>query len=208
MEYQLAGIRQMPVNARANVNFPNGLRTIMRADPDIVMVGEVRDTETASVSVDAALTGHLVLATLHTRDAPGAVTRLIEMGVRPFIVASSLRCVVAQRLVRLLCDHCKRPAQLVPALLEDNGFAASEAVEAFEPVGCGRCSRTGYRGRAGVYEVMPVDERIRAAIATSATADEIRALALEAGMRPLRDNGLAKVVSGQTSLAEVARAIG
>jgi type IV pilus assembly protein PilB len=180
----------------------------MRADPDIVMVGEVRDPETASVSVDAALTGHLVLATLHTQDAPGAVTRLIEMGVRPFIVASALRCVVAQRLVRLLCDHCKRPARLAPALLQDNGFAASETIEAFEPVGCGRCGRTGYRGRAGVYEVMPIDESIRAAIGTAATADEIRALARKAGMQPLRDNGLAKVVGGQTSLAEVARAIG
>jgi type IV pilus assembly protein PilB len=208
VEYRLEGIRQMPVNPRHGVTFPRGLQTLMRADPDIVMVGEVRDAETASVSAEAALTGHLVLATLHTNDAPSAATRLVEMGVRPYVVASALRCIVAQRLVRTLCLHCKREVRLSPALLQDNGFAASEAVEAFEPVGCGRCIRSGYRGRRGVFEVMPVDEPIREAIAAGATADAIRRLASEAGMRPLRENGLAKVASGETSLAEVARATG
>ena len=161
VEYQIQGITQVQVNNKAGLTFATGLRSMMRADPDILMVGEIRDRETAQIAVEGALTGHMVLSTLHTNDAPSAITRLIEMGIEPFLVASALECVVAQRLARTLCAHCKR-ATIIPAeVLRDHGFRAQFDIEAYEPVGCVRCGGMGYRGRIGLYEVMMMSDEIR-----------------------------------------------
>src|SRR3712207_5765949 len=139
VEYQVAGITQVQTNTKAGLTFANGLRAMMRADPDVIMVGEIRDRETAQIAIEAALTGHLVLSTLHTNDAPTAVTRLVEMGIEPFLVASAIDCVVAQRLARTLCEHCKRETVISVEVMKRNGFKVDEDVHAFEPVGCGRC---------------------------------------------------------------------
>jgi type IV pilus assembly protein PilB len=208
VEYQIAGITQVQVNARAGLSFATGLRSMMRADPDILMVGEIRDRETAQIAVEGALTGHMVLSTLHTNDAPSAVTRLIEMGIEPFLVASAIECVVAQRLARTLCAHCKRRTIVPAAVLRDHGFAAQFDIEAYEPVGCPRCSRMGYRGRTGLFEVMPVSAEIRDLALQRAPADKIAAVAMQEGMRRLREDGLEKVKAGLTSMAEVARVTG
>ncbi len=208
VEYQLAGITQVQINPRAGLTFATGLRSMMRADPDIIMVGEIRDRETAQIAVESALTGHLVLSTLHTNDAPTAITRLVEMGIEPFLVASAIDCVVAQRLARMLCATCKRRL-LVPAeVLERNGYPAHFDVEAYEAVGCGRCNGTGYRGRIGLYEVMLVSERIRGLVVERASADQIGKAAVEEGMRKLRQDGFEKVKRGITSISEVARVTG
>ncbi len=208
VEYQLDGITQVQVNARAGLTFANGLRSMMRADPDIIMVGEIRDKEAAQIAIEAALTGHLVLSTLHTNDAPTAITRLTEMGVEPFLVASAIDCVVAQRLARMLCQHCKKRTILEAAMLRDNGFPARHDIEAYEPVGCARCGNSGYKGRIGLYEVMTVTEEIRKLTIARASADEIAEVAQRAGMRMLREDGLEKIRLGRTSLAEVARVTG
>jgi type IV pilus assembly protein PilB len=206
VEYQLDGIKQMQINPKAGVTFATGLRSMMRADPDVIMVGEVRDRETAQIAVEAALTGHLVLSTLHTNDAPTAIARLIEMGVEPFLVASAVDCVVAQRLARTLCEHCKAPVRVPGNVVREHGFDVPDKhVDAFEPVGCARCGGAGYKGRIGLYEVMVIDERIRHLAVARATADEIAAVAEDNGMRRLRDEGLAKVREGLTSFAELAR---
>jgi type IV pilus assembly protein PilB len=206
VEYELQGIKQMQVNPKAGLTFANGLRSMMRADPDIIMVGEVRDKETAQIAVEAALTGHLVLSTLHTNDAPGAIARLIEMGVEPFLVSSAVSCVLAQRLARRLCEQCKRPVVIDGDVVRANGYAVTDAtVHAFEPVGCARCGGTGYKGRIGLYEVMPVTDEIRSLAVARASADEIAQAAARAGMRRLRDEGLAKALAGMTSFAELAR---
>ncbi len=154
VEYQLDGITQVQVNNKAGLTFAGGLRSMMRADPDIIMVGEIRDRETAQIAIEAALTGHLVLSTLHTNDAPGAVTRLIEMGIEPFLVGSAVDCVVAQRLARLLCEECKRRTTIKSEVMRANGFNVGLDLEAYEPVGCARCGGSGYKGRIGLYEVM------------------------------------------------------
>jgi type IV pilus assembly protein PilB len=177
----------------------------MRADPDIIMVGEIRDKETAQIAVEAALTGHLVLSTLHTNDAPGAIARLIEMGVEPFLVSSAVSCVLAQRLARRLCD-CKQQVVLDGDVVRANGYAVEgSAVMAWEPAGCGRCGGTGYKGRVGLYEVMPVTDEIRRLAVGRASAEAIAEAAARAGMRPLRAEGLANVLAGVTSFAELAR---
>jgi type IV pilus assembly protein PilB len=169
------------------------------------MVGEIRDAETATIAVEAALTGHLVLSTLHTNDAPTAITRLLEMGIEPFLVASAVDCVVAQRLARMLCATCKRRV-LVPAdRLAEAGFKVQYDLEAYEPAGCGRCGNSGYKGRIGLYEVMTVSAEIRDMILDRAPADRIAQLAVQQGMRRLRDDGLEKVRLGRTSIAEIAR---
>jgi type IV pilus assembly protein PilB len=178
---------------------------MMRADPDIIMVGEIRDRETAQIAVEAALTGHLVLSTLHTNDAPTALTRLIEMGIEPFLVASAIDCVVAQRLARTLCHHCKARTIISAAVLRDHGFHTGYDLEAYEPVGCARCGGSGYKGRIGLYEVMPITEEIRALAIERAAADRVAEVAMRHGMRRLRDDGLDKVRHGITSIAEVAR---
>jgi type IV pilus assembly protein PilB len=202
VETRLHGVRQMQIAPKAGVTFASGLRSMLRADPDVIMVGEVRDRETAQIAVEAALTGHLVLSTLHTRDAPGALGRLIDMGIEPFLVSSAIDCVVAQRLVRLLCPHCKQPTKASPQALEQHGCADAQV---FDPVGCKRCGSTGYRGRVGLYEVMMIDEHIRQLVLDRAPLDEIAAAAERRGMRRLREDGIAKVRAGLTSVAEIER---
>jgi type IV pilus assembly protein PilB len=208
VEYQLDGVTQVQVNARAGLTFANGLRSMMRADPDVIMVGEIRDKEAAQIAVEAALTGHLVLSTLHTNDAPTAITRLTEMGIEPFLVASAIDCVVAQRLARTLCQNCKRRTILGAEMLRDNGFPAHHDIEAYEPVGCPRCGGSGYKGRIGLYEVMTVTDEIRKLTIARASADEIVEVATRDGMRRLREDGLEKIRLGRTSLTEVARVTG
>jgi type IV pilus assembly protein PilB len=178
---------------------------MLRADPDIIMVGEIRDAETAKISVEAALTGHLVLSTLHTNDAPSAITRLTEMGIAPFLTASAVDCVVAQRLARRLCTHCKKSTVLGVEALRAAGYDAAFDIEAFEAAGCARCGRSGYKGRVGLYEVMSVTDEIRDLTIERASADAIKSVAVEQGMRLLRDDGLEKVRLGITSIAEISR---
>jgi type IV pilus assembly protein PilB len=208
VEYQIPGITQMQVNTRAGLTFSSGLRSMMRADPDILMVGEIRDRETAQIAIEGALTGHMVLSTLHTNDAPSAITRLIEMGIEPFLVASAIDCVVAQRLARTLCTHCKRRVIIPVDVLRDHGFAAQFDIEAYEPVGCVRCGGMGYRGRTGLYEVMSLTEEIRNLTLERGSADQIGHAAVQQGMRRLREDGLDKVKAGITSMAEIARVTG
>jgi type IV pilus assembly protein PilB len=208
VEYQIEGLTQVQVNVRAGLTFATGLRSMMRADPDILMVGEIRDRETAQIAIEGALTGHMVLSTLHTNDAPTAITRLTEMGVEPFLVASAIDCVVAQRLARTLCSQCKRRTIVPVSALRDHGFAAQFDIEAYEPVGCVRCNGMGYRGRIGLYEVMTMSEEIRELTLERATSDAIAAVAVREGMRRLREDGLDKVKAGVTSMAEIARVTG
>jgi type IV pilus assembly protein PilB len=208
VEFQIPGVTQVQINVKAGLTFAQGLRSMMRADPDILMVGEIRDAETAQIAVEGALTGHMVLSTLHTNDAPTAITRLIEMGIEPFLVASAIDCVVAQRLARTLCTHCKRRTIIPAQVLRDHGFAAQFDIEAYEPVGCVRCGGMGYRGRLGLYEVMSVNEEIRALALQRASADQIASAAVRDGMRRLREDGLDKVKAGLTSMAEIARVTG
>ena len=208
VEFQLDGITQVQVNPRAGLTFANGLRAMMRADPDIIMVGEIRDRETAQIAVESALTGHMVLSTLHTNDAPTAITRLTEMGIEPFLVASAIDCVVAQRLCRSLCSNCKQRTILTSDVLRQNGFHAHVDIEAYKPVGCNRCGGSGYKGRVGLYEVMTVNEEIRTLTIERASADKIAEVAVREGMRRLREDGLEKVKMGRTSIEEVARVTG
>ena len=205
VEYQLGGINQINVNRKAGLDFATGLRSILRADPDIVMVGEIRDGETARIAIEAALTGHMMLTTLHTNDAPGAITRLTKMGIEAFLIASAVDCVVAQRLARKLCSHCKKRAVVPVKALADAGLRVGAEVEAYEPVGCARCSNSGYRGRVGLYSVMRMSERIKEMAISGASEADIGAVATEEGMLTLREDGLAKVRAGLTSLEEVLR---
>jgi type IV pilus assembly protein PilB len=205
VEYQLEGINQINVNRKAGLDFATGLRSILRADPDIVMVGEIRDGETARIAIEAALTGHMMLSTLHTNDAPGAITRLMKMGIESFLTASSVDCVVAQRLARKLCTHCKHRTVIAPQALSEAGLRVGADLEAYEPVGCARCNQSGYRGRVGIYSVMKMSERIKDMIVSGAAEAEIASVAREEGMLTLREDGLVKVRAGQTSLEEVLR---
>src|SRR5947209_2869 len=183
VEYQVAGVNQIQVNPKAGLSFATGLRTMLRADPDIIMVGEIRDPDTARIAVEAALTGHLVLSTLHTNDAPSAITRLTEMGIAPFLTASAVDCVVAQRLARRLCTYCKKRTVLTVDRLKGAGFPdAAFDIEAFEPTGCARCGHSGYKGRVGLYEVMSISDDIREMTIDRASADVIRHKAVEGGM--------------------------
>jgi type IV pilus assembly protein PilB len=205
VEYQLAGVNQLQVNLKAGLTFAGGLRAMLRADPDVIMVGEIRDGETAKIAVESALTGHLVLSTLHTNDAPSAITRLTEMGIEPFLTASAIATIVAQRLVRQLCTYCKKRTMLSVSSLEKAGFNVAFDLEAYEPVGCGRCGGSGYKGRTGLYEVMAMSDEIRDLTVERASAEDIRKIAVGQGMRPLRVDGFEKVKNGITSIAEVAR---
>ncbi len=205
VEYRLNGVNQIGVHRKAGLTFATGLRSVLRADPDVIMVGEIRDAETARIAIEAALTGHMVLSTLHTNDAPGAITRLTEMGIESFLTSSAVDCVVAQRLARVLCPQCKQRTVIPQAALEESGFRASADVEAFEPVGCARCHRIGYRGRIGVYSVMVLSERIKELVVGIAPEAEIGKAAREEGMLTLREAGLAKVRAGVTSIEEIAR---
>jgi len=205
VEYRLVGVEQIQVSERTGMTFATGLRAIVRADPDVIMVGEIRDRESAHIAVDAALTGHLVLSTLHTNDAPSAAMRLVDMGIEPYLVASAINCVIAQRLARRLCTTCRR-ATRVPS--EHVGLQPGGDAEVFEAVGCPRCRHTGYRGRVGLFEVMNVTDEIRTLIVTQASAHEIGRVAVEQGMSRLRDDGLAKIRNGETTLAELGRVLG
>ena len=176
VEYKLAGIKQIQVNGKVGLTFATGLRSMLRSDPNVIMVGEIRDRETAQIAVESALTGHLVLSTLHTNDAPTTVTRLVEMGIEPFLVASSIECIVAQRLARTLCTACRVETEISMETLIENGFVASESISAYEAPGCRRCGGTGYKGRIGLYETMPMTDEIRSlALERGSAADDLRA---------------------------------
>jgi type IV pilus assembly protein PilB len=205
VEYRIAGINQMGVNRKAGLTFATGLRSILRADPDVIMVGEIRDGETARIAIEAALTGHMVLTTLHTNDAPGAVARLTKMGIESFLTASAVECVVAQRLARQLCTYCKRRTVIPQDALLESGFRVGADVEAYEPLGCARCNHSGYRGRIGLFSVMPMSEEIKDLTVTNAAEAEVAKVAREQGMLTLREDGLHKVRAGVTSIEEVAR---
>ncbi len=212
VEYRIAGVNQVQVNTKAGLTFASGLRSILRSDPDVLMIGEIRDYETAKTSVEAALTGHLVLATLHTNDAPAAVTRLTEMGVEPFLTASAVDCVIAQRLARRLCDRCKQPVAIEREILEaldfPFGFAGPEGEWSFHrAVGCDRCGGTGYRGRVGIYEMMVVSDDIKEVILRRKSAGELAQTAEREGMVSLRNDGLAKAASGITTIEEVLKSV-
>jgi type IV pilus assembly protein PilB len=201
VEYTMTGINQIQVNEKAGLTFGEALRSILRQDPDKIMVGEIRDLETAQLAVRAALTGHLVLSTLHTNDAPSASIRLVEMGIAPFLVSSSLLAVMAQRLVRKLCEECKQEYTIPDRTADDLGLP--RGTRAFKPLGCEACRGTGYRGRSGIYEIMRVDEEIENLVLEGAAGHRIQQEAVSKGMRTLRDSGLRKVVDGVTSLEEV-----
>ncbi len=213
VEYQLEGINQVQVNTKAGLTFASALRSILRSDPDIVLLGEIRDRETAQIAIEAALTGHLVLSTLHTNDAASSPGRLIEMGVEPFLVGSALDCIVAQRLARRLCEKCKQAYTVTPEELSLVGWDpermghVGETREVFRPVGCGACGRTGYRGRFAVHEVLTVNEETERTITERGHSEDVLKVALADGMLTLRQAGLIEVLAGRTSIEEVLRVI-
>ncbi len=212
VEYRLGGVNQIQINLKAGLTFANALRSILRSDPDVVMVGEIRDPETAKIAIEAALTGHFVLSTLHTNDAPGALTRLNEMGVEPFLTGSAVSAVLAQRLARKLCTSCRelyRPSreELLKANVQPEGTPWSEEVVFYRKQGCPRCGQTGYKGRTGIYQLLEMSERLQSLAAAKASRDEIARAASEDGMRSLWDDGLTKVRAGITSLEELARVV-
>jgi general secretion pathway protein E len=206
VEYMLPGIGQTQVNVKVDMTFARGLRAILRQDPDVVMVGEIRDLETAEIAVQASLTGHLVLSTLHTNTAVGAVTRLQDMGVEPFLLSSSLIAVMAQRLVRLLCTDCREaytPSDQEAALLGlDPGAAAAASI--YRPVGCARCNHSGYRGRSAIYELIEIDDTLRSLIHDGASEQAVTAAARERS-DSIQHHGRARILAGETSLQEVLR---
>lgn len=211
VEYRMNGIAQMQINPKANLTFASALRSILRADPDVVLVGEIRDRETAQIGIEAALTGHLVLSTLHTNDAPSAMTRLVEMGIEPFLVGSALSTVVAQRLLRKLCERCKQEYIMEPEEIIQAGFSWKEgdgAKTVWRPVGCTFCSKTGYRGRTAIHELLVVNSRLERLINEGAHSDILRATAIEDGMEVMKDDGWYKVLEGITSVEEVLRVVG
>ncbi|OGX31398.1 MAG: hypothetical protein A2787_09155 [Omnitrophica WOR_2 bacterium RIFCSPHIGHO2_01_FULL_48_9] len=203
VEYELPVIRQTQINPKADITFANGLRSILRQDPDVIMVGEIRDKETADIAIQAALTGHLVFATLHTNDAPSALTRLIDMGIEPFLISSSVIGIMAQRLVRVICDKCKEKYKPGDEILKDLDFA--ENIELYRGRGCIKCKNTGLIGRIGIFELLIVTEEIRKMVDAKASADDIKRKAMELGMRSLRRDGLVKVQQGVTLPEEVLR---
>ncbi len=228
VEYQLEGITQIPINRKAGLSFANALRSILRHDPDVLMVGEMRDPETAEIAIQSALTGHLVFSTLHTNDAAGGVTRLVDMGVEPYLVSATLEGLLAQRLVRVVCDECAEPYEPSQEELDrltapegDGGAAASSGAGAMSHGarskgsgasggfrrgrGCEACAGTGYRGRTGIYELMPVSDEIREMVVRGATLEEIRGEARRQGMTSLRADGYGKAADGVTTLEEVFR---
>jgi type IV pilus assembly protein PilB len=210
VEYRLPGVNQMQTNLRAGLTFASALRSILRADPDVVMVGEIRDTETAKMAIEAALTGHLVLSTLHTNDAPGTLTRLNEMGVEPFLTGSAVSAVLAQRLARKLCTHCcemytPSVEELLEARVAPDVAAASDGMVLYRKRGCPRCSQTGYRGRIGIFQLLLMNEALAELAVRRASREEVEREAMANGMRTLWDDGMAKVSAGLTSIEELAR---
>ncbi len=210
VEYRLGGVNQVQINQRAGLTFAAALRSILRSDPDVVMVGEIRDPETAKISIEAALTGHFVLSTLHTNDAPGALTRLNEMGVEPFLTGSAVTGVLAQRLARKLCTHCCEmytPSvdELIKARVSPDIAAQADGMIFYRKRGCPRCNQTGYKGRVGVFQLLTMSENLETLAATKASREELERAAMEEGMRTLWDDGIAKVAAGLTSIEELAR---
>jgi len=204
VEYRLPGINQVQVNPKADMTFAAALRSILRNDPDIVMIGEIRDQETAVIAIESALTGHLVLSTLHTNDAASSLTRLTEMKIEPFLISSAVDCIVAQRLARKLCVDCKEAYTPSDKALATIGFPKYKG-QLYRARGCKRCNNTGYKGRIGLYEVLLVSEKIERLIVKKATAEEITKVAVAEGMQTLRQDGFAKVINGITSIEEVMR---
>ena len=205
VEYQMRGINQIHVKSQIGLNFADGLRSIVRQDPDVIMIGEIRDPETADIAIQAALTGHLVFSTVHTNDAAGAVTRLLDMGIENFLISSALLGVLAQRLVRVICPDCKEEATLTPTLEAEMGLLHKEKVKVYSGKGCKACSNTGFRGRCGIYELLVVDDSIRELILKKSTAQTICDQARKMGMRTLREDGWDKVVKGITTVEEILR---
>jgi type IV pilus assembly protein PilB len=210
VEYRLPGINQVQINVRAGLTFAAALRSILRSDPDVVMVGEIRDGETAKMAIEAALTGHFVLSTLHTNDAPGAITRLNEMGVEPFLTGAAVSAVLAQRLTRKLCTHCcemYNPSmeEMLAARVSPDVAAANDGMSFYRKRGCPRCGQTGYRGRVGIYQLLEMTETLGELAAKKASREDIERAAIGEGMKTLWDDGVAKVAAGLTSLEELAR---
>jgi type IV pilus assembly protein PilB len=212
VEYRLVGINQIQINPKAGLTFGTALRTILRSDPDVIMVGEIRDTETAKISIESALTGHFVFSTLHTNDAPGAITRLNEMGVEPFLTGSAVSAVLAQRLARRLCTNCcemyvPTMEELVTARLAPEDAAAREGMALYRKVGCPRCNRTGYKGRIGIFQLLVMNDELESLAAMNESRDAVERAAMEAGMRSLWDDGIAKAAAGLTSIEELTRVV-
>jgi type IV pilus assembly protein PilB len=208
VEYRVPGVNQIQMNVKAGLDFARALRSFLRCSPDIILVGEIRDMETAKIAIESALTGHLVLSTLHTNDAPGAITRLTEMGVEPFLTASAVDCILAQRLARTLCEDCKIEGKPTKKVLIDAGFREDALPDVvYGPNGCPKCGGTGYRGRTGVHEVMMMSDEIARLTVEEATTEDIKKVAIEQGMLTLRQDGLEKVRQGVTSIEEVVRVI-
>jgi general secretion pathway protein E len=205
IEYRLDGIGQMQVNPKINLSFAGGLRSMVRQDPDIILVGEIRDLETAEIAIQAALTGHLVFSTLHTNDAASAITRLIDMGIEPFLVSSSVQAIIAQRLVRLLCPGCKESYEPDEGQLAEIGLRKDAGLSIFRTVGCPHCLETGYRGRFGIFEFLGMTQAIKTLVLKTSDANQIRQVAVEQGMATLRDDGIRKVLEGRTTVSEVLR---
>jgi type II secretory ATPase GspE/PulE/Tfp pilus assembly ATPase PilB-like protein len=205
VEYQMNGINQVQVNSDIGITFPTALRSILRQAPNIIMIGEIRDLETAAIATNASLTGHLVFSTLHTNDAPSAIVRLVDIGVQPFLVASSIRAIMAQRLVRRLCSECKTPGELSDTELRALQIEPSQMSEAdvMKAVGCEQCRRTGYKGRMGIFEIFVIDDEVRHMVNNRAPTMHLRQRARELGMRTLREDGVRKVLGGLTSAEEV-----
>jgi type IV pilus assembly protein PilB len=212
VEYRLQGINQVQINVKADLTFASALRSILRSDPDVIMVGEIRDTETAKMAIESALTGHFVLSTLHTNDAPGALTRLNEMGVEPFLTGSAVSAILAQRLARRLCTNCcemyvPTVDELLAARIAPETAQAREGMVVYRKVGCPRCNRTGYKGRIGIFQLLIMNDELESLAASNATRDEIDRAAFAAGMRSLWDDGIAKAAAGLTSVEELARVV-
>jgi len=212
IEKRMADINQIQINTKVGLTFPSGLRSILRSDPDIIMVGEIRDGETAKIAIESAMTGHLVFSTLHTNDAAGALSRLVDMGIEPFLVASSLSGVVGQRLFRKLCEKCKKKVTYsrdeVLLMCPEFPIAMDEyEIELYEHVGCTACNKTGYKGRMGVYEILKMTEELGKMILKRATSAEIKMEAVKSGMITMQDDGFQKVRKGITSLAELLRVV-
>ncbi|MBK6982638.1 MAG: type II secretion system ATPase GspE [Betaproteobacteria bacterium] len=208
VEYQMPGINQIQVRPQIHLTFANALRSIVRQDPDVIMIGEIRDLETAEIAVQSALTGHLVLSTVHTNDAPATVNRLLDMGVEDYLLTSTVVGILAQRLVRALCSHCRKPYRALPEVVEQMGLARLAPpgeVTLYHPVGCEHCSGTGYHGRLGIMEMLPMTDRLRSLVMRHANSTDLRAAAVEEGMESMFENGLRKAVAGVTTVEEVLR---
>jgi type II secretory ATPase GspE/PulE/Tfp pilus assembly ATPase PilB-like protein len=207
VEYELPGVNQISVKSEIGLTFASGLRHILRQDPDVIMVGEVRDLETAEIAIRAALTGHLVFSTLHTNDAPGAITRLIDMGIEPFLVSSSVEALIAQRLIRTNCKACKEEYKPTPEFLHEVGFPAQDIgkVKFYRGRGCEECRFTGFKGRSAIYEILVMSEALRPLIIERASSSAIKQMAISQGMKTLRDDGWDKVCLGMTTVEEIAR---